>query len=266
MISPAKTAADSPPPALDQVLAVPAARPRDAGRLPRSRRRGRPAGRARRGAAPRRRAGPRRHRGLHHVCRPRLRLRRPLPCQGRIRLPRRPAPDEPSGGGGPPRRQRLLRAGRGHLAGVPQGLPRRPAEGRSTARPSARSPASRRRAAISSSANATSCRTRWSSAAAARTSATSATRRPSSAAAGRSTCRRSTRRWPRSTACPAATSTSSTTTSSAARRSPRRCSTASRGWAACGRRPGRWRPCCGPASSRRRSRAACAVCSSGSRR
>ncbi len=69
---------------------------------------------------PRRRARPRRHRGLHHLRRPRLPLRRPLPRPRRLRLPRRPAPDEPAGGGRPARRQRLLRAGRGHLAGVPR--------------------------------------------------------------------------------------------------------------------------------------------------
>ena len=138
----------------------------------------------------------------------------------------------------PARRQRVLRPGRGHLAGVPARTSAPAGPSRSTARRSGRSPACRRRAATSSSASATSCPTRSSSAAAARTSATSATRRRSSAAAGRSTCRRSTMPWPRSTASPAATSTSSTTTSSAARRSPRRSSTGCGGWAACGRRPG----------------------------
>ena len=252
--------------ALDQVLALPAARPRHPGRLPGPGRRDRPAGRARRDAAPRRRARPRRHRGVHHLGRPRLPLRRPLPRQGRLRLPRRAPPDEPARGGRPARRQRVLRAGRGHLAGVPARTSAPAILSRCTARPSGRSPACRRRAATSSSASATSCRTRWWSAAAARTSATSATRRRSSAAAGPSTCRRSRMHWPRSTASPAATSTSSTTTSSAARRSPRRCSTASRGWAACGRRPGRSRACSAPASSRRRWRAGCAACSSASRR
>ena len=51
MISPAKTAAGQPLLALDQVLAVPAARPRHPGRLPRPGRRDRPAGRARRDPA-----------------------------------------------------------------------------------------------------------------------------------------------------------------------------------------------------------------------
>ena len=162
MISPAKTAADSrywrsikyslfPPLGLATLAGVPGPG-----------RRGRPAGRARRDAAPRRRARPRRHRGVHHLGRARLPLRRPLPRQGRLRLPRRPAPDEPAGRGRPARRQRVLRPGRRHLAGVPRATSAPAGPSRSTAPPSARSPACRRRAATSSSASATSCPTRWS--------------------------------------------------------------------------------------------------------
>ena len=158
---PGQDRAGQPLLALDQVLAVPAARPRHPGRLPGPGRRDRPAGRARGDAGPRRRARPRRHRGVHHLRPPRLPLRRPLPRPRRLRLPRRAAPDEPAGGGRAARRQRVLRPGRGHLAGVPARTSAPAGPSRCTARPSARSPACRRRAATSSSATATSCPTRW---------------------------------------------------------------------------------------------------------
>ena len=224
--------------ALDQVLALPAARPRHPGRLPRPGRRGRPQD--------------------EHVETLRLDDEPDLvviqvyitSARRAYRSPTTTAPaartsclgglhaDAPARGGRAPTPTRRS-AGPARTPGrasSPTSAPAGPAA--STARTRAPSPACRRRAATSSSATSTSCPTRSSSRAAARTSATSATRRRSSRAAGPSTCRRSTRRSPRSTACPAATSTSSTTTSSATRRSPRRSSTACAGmgrlWQAAG--------------------------------
>ena len=112
--------------AADQVLAVSAPGPRPARRLSRPRRRRGDLRRARRGRAARRRARPRGDRGLHHLGRPRLRHRQPVPRPGRPRLPRRPAPDRAPLRGGAVRRHGVPGPRRGHLAPISSRLPRRP--------------------------------------------------------------------------------------------------------------------------------------------
>ena len=100
LILPALTEATSPLLASDQILAVSAARPRHAGRVSRSGRRGGHCGRARAAARDRRRARPRGDSGLHHQRLPRLPHRRPLPGEGRVRGARRPARDVAARRGG----------------------------------------------------------------------------------------------------------------------------------------------------------------------
>ena len=123
----------------------------------------------------------------------------------------------------------------------------------------------RRRAATSSSASGTSCRTRWWSAVAAARlrlllQGGVLPRRPLLLRAGGRRCAAEIDRLPGRHLYFLDDNLFGS------RRSPRRCSTASRGWAACGRPPGRSRPSCARASSRRRWRAVCAACSSASRR
>ena len=112
--------------ASDQVLAVPAARSRHAGRLSPAGRRGgdrrRTCRTSRHGGSP----GSGRHSGLHHQRETRLRPGRRVSRAGRVRRAGRPARDVVAGRGRGTCGRDISRPGRADLSAVPRGLPRRP--------------------------------------------------------------------------------------------------------------------------------------------
>ena len=213
--------------------------------------------------------GPGRDPGLHHVGAPRLRDRRPLPRARGVRRARRAARHVAARRGRRARRHDLPRPGRGHLAAVPRRLPRAAARG-------ARLPLDASRTLDGAAAHPP----RPDQAAPlpraqldrrlARLPARVRLLLQGGLLRGRHVVLHadaSTPRWPRSSACRAATSTSSTTTCSATAASPRALFDGMRGmgrlWQAAGtvQRDARAAAC-----SRRRSRPGCAACSSASRR